>query len=165
MIGTTLSHYRITEKLGEGGMGIVCRGKDTNLHRGVAIKVLPDEFSHDPERLACFQHEAQVLASLSHPNIAILHGLEESDGKRFIVMELFEGQTLAPRLLKGPWQWKHLRRVIRYRAGIFWRERLGSLLSQRCPGGAPGAMSGRTSSSPWVMTMAGTRRATMGIRI
>jgi serine/threonine protein kinase len=102
MIGQTLRHYRITEKLGAGGMGEVYRAEDTNLHRHVAIKVLPDEFSHDPERLARFQREAQVLASLNHPNIATLHGLEESDGKRFIIMELVEGQTLAQRLLKGP---------------------------------------------------------------
>ncbi len=102
MIGQSLSHYRITEKLGQGGMGEVYRAEDTNLSRQVAIKVLPDEFAHDGERLARFQREAQVLASLSHPNIATLYGLEESDGKRFIVMELVEGQTLAHRLLKGP---------------------------------------------------------------
>src|SRR5512139_4089178 len=98
MIGTSLSHYRILEKLGAGGMGEVYRAEDTNLHRHVAIKVLLDEFSHDAERLARFQREAQVLASLNHPNIATLYGLEESDGKRFIVMELVEGQTLAERL-------------------------------------------------------------------
>ena len=102
MIGTSLSHYRITEKLGQGGMGEVYRAEDTNLSRQVAVKVLPDEFAHDAERLARFQREAQVLASLSHPNIATLYGLEESDGKRFIVMELVEGHTLAQRLLKGP---------------------------------------------------------------
>jgi serine/threonine protein kinase len=102
MIGTSLSHYRITEKLGQGGMGEVYRAEDTNLSRQVAIKVLPDEFTHDAERLARFQREAQLLASLNHPNIAALYGLEESDGKRFIVMELVEGQTLAHRLLKGP---------------------------------------------------------------
>ncbi len=72
MIGTSLSHYRITEKLGQGGMGDVYRAEDANLSRQVAIKVLPDEFAHDAERLALFQREAQVLASLSHPNIAAL---------------------------------------------------------------------------------------------
>jgi eukaryotic-like serine/threonine-protein kinase len=102
MISQTLSHYRILERIGQGGMGEVYRAEDTNLSRQVAIKVLPDEFAHDAERLARFQREAQVLASLSHPNITTLYGLEESDGKRFIVMELVEGHTLAQRLLKGP---------------------------------------------------------------
>ena len=102
MIGKTISHYQILEKLGEGGMGEVYRAEDSNLHRQVAIKVLPDEFAHDVERLARFEREAKVLASLSHPHIATLFGLEESDGKRFIVMELVEGDTLAHRLQKGP---------------------------------------------------------------
>ena len=101
MIGKSISHYRIIEKLGQGGMGEVYRAEDTNLHRHVAIKVLPSEFAHDPERLARFQREAELLSSLNHPNIATIHGLEESDGKRFIVMELVEGETLAFRLLKG----------------------------------------------------------------
>ena len=102
MIGTSLSHYRITEKLGQGGMGEVDRAQDSNLHRQVAIKALPDEFVQDAERLARFEREAQVLASFSHSNIATLCGLEESGGKRFIVMELVQGQTLAERLVDGP---------------------------------------------------------------
>jgi serine/threonine protein kinase len=101
MVGTSLSHYRITEKLGQGGMGEVYRAKDTNLSRQVAIKVLPDEFAHDAERLARFEREAKLLASLNHPNIAAIHGLEEHEGKRFLVLELAEGQTLAERLKKG----------------------------------------------------------------
>ncbi len=102
LLGRSLRHYWITEKLGEGGMGVVYRAEDTYTRRHVAIKVLPEEFTDDPERLARFQREAQVLASISHSNIATLYGLEESDGNRFIVMELVEGQTLAHRLLKGP---------------------------------------------------------------
>src|SRR5512143_2350559 len=101
MIGTSLSHYRITERLGAGGMGEVYRAEDTTLSRHVAIKVLPDEFSHDPERLARFEREAKVLASLNHPNIAAIYGLEQADGRRFLVLELVEGQTLAERLHKG----------------------------------------------------------------
>ena len=102
MIGTTLSHYRITEQLGAGGMGEVYRAEDTNLSRQVAIKVLPDELAHDAERLARFEREAKLLASLNHPNIAAIHGLEEHEGKRFLVLELIEGKTLAERLHKGP---------------------------------------------------------------
>jgi eukaryotic-like serine/threonine-protein kinase len=102
MIGTTLSHYRITEKLGAGGMGEVYCAEDANLDRQVAIKVLPDVFSGDPERLARFEREAKLLASLNHPNIAAIHGFEEAGGKRFLVMELVEGETLAQRIAKGP---------------------------------------------------------------
>ena len=102
MIGTTLSHYCITEKLGAGGMGEVYRAEDTNLDRQVAIKVLPDIFSGDPERLARFEREAKLLALLNHPNIAAIHGLEEAGGKRFLVLELVEGETLAQRIAKGP---------------------------------------------------------------
>jgi serine/threonine-protein kinase len=101
MIGQTLSHYLITKKLGQGGMGEVYRAEDTNLSRQVAIKVLPDEFAHDAERLARFEREAKLLASLNHPNIASIYGLEEHEGKRFLVLELVEGQTLAERLKKG----------------------------------------------------------------
>ncbi len=90
MIGTTLSHYHITEKLGAGGMGVVYRAEDTNLDRQVAIKVLPDIFSGDPERMARFEREAKLLASLNHPNIATIHGVEQVDGKRFLAMELKE---------------------------------------------------------------------------
>jgi Tol biopolymer transport system component len=102
MIGSSLSHYRITEKLGAGGMGEVYRAEDTNLNRHVAIKVLPDMFSGDPERLARFEREAKLLASLNHPNIAAIYGLEEAGGKRFLVLELVEGETLAQRIAKGP---------------------------------------------------------------
>jgi serine/threonine protein kinase len=102
MIGTSLSHYRITEKLGQGGMGEVYRAEDIVLGRQVAIKVLPDVFAADPERMARFEREAKLLASLNHPNIASIYGLEQADGKRFLVLELVEGQTLAGRLHKGP---------------------------------------------------------------
>ncbi len=101
-IGGTMSHYKILEKLGEGGMGVVYRAEDANLSRQVAIKVLPDLFSGDAERLARFEREARLLASLNHPNIATIHGLEQAEGKRFLVMELVEGETLAQRLLKEP---------------------------------------------------------------
>jgi serine/threonine-protein kinase len=101
MIGKTLGHYKVTERIGAGGMGVVYRAEDTNLSRQVAIKVLPDEFAHDAERLARFEREAKLLASLNHPNIASIYGLEEHEGKRFLVLELAEGQTLSERLKKG----------------------------------------------------------------
>src|SRR3974377_1189207 len=93
-----IAHYRITSKLGQGGMGAVYRATDTKLNRDVAIKVLPDTFSADPDRLARFTREAQVLASLNHPNIAAIYGVEE----RALVMELVEGPTLAERISQGP---------------------------------------------------------------
>ncbi len=95
MIGKTLGHYQITSQLGKGGMGEVYQAKDQKLGRDVAIKVLPDEFARDADRVARFQREAKLLASLNNPNIAAIHGLEEAGGKQFLVMELVEGQTLA----------------------------------------------------------------------
>ncbi|MEE8368477.1 MAG: protein kinase, partial [Thermoanaerobaculia bacterium] len=97
-----LSHYKITAKLGEGGMGEVYRARDTQLDREVAIKVLPEAFTTDPERLARFEREAKVLASLNHPNISSIYGLEKIDDKQFLVLELVEGETLAERIATGP---------------------------------------------------------------
>jgi len=102
MIGRTLSHYRIAEKIGAGGMGEVYRATDSRLGRDVAIKVLPEEFAREPERLARFEQEARHLAALNHPHIAAIHGLEEADGVRFLVMELVPGLTLAERIARGP---------------------------------------------------------------
>ncbi len=95
MIGRTLAHYRIVGKLGAGGMGEVYRATDTKLGRDVAIKVLPPAFAQDPERLVRFQREAHVLASLNHPNIAAIYGLEESDGAHYLVLELVPGENLT----------------------------------------------------------------------
>src|SRR6185369_373568 len=102
MIGTKFAHYEITSHLGTGGMGEVYQAIDTKLSRSVAIKFLPVAFSSDAERLARFRREAQVLASLNHPNIAHIYGLEESGEKRCIVMELVEGETLQTRIKNGP---------------------------------------------------------------
>jgi serine/threonine protein kinase len=100
--GTRLGPYVISAPIGAGGMGEVYRAHDTNLKRDAAVKVLPAAFATDPERLARFQREAQVLASLNHPNIAAIYGLERSNGTTALVMELVEGPTLADRIAQGP---------------------------------------------------------------
>ena len=102
--GTSIGHYDVTALLGEGGMGQVWRATDTQLNRQVALKILPDAFATDPDRLARFTREAQILASLNHPNIAQIYGLEEDEveGRRALVLELVEGPTLADRIAQGP---------------------------------------------------------------
>ena len=100
--GMRLGPYEILAPLGAGGMGEVYRARDSKLNREVALKVLPEVFAKDADRMARFQREAQVLASLNHPNIAAIHGLEESSGVRALVMELVEGPTLADRIEQGP---------------------------------------------------------------
>src|SRR5688572_23845934 len=102
MIGTRLGHYEITAHLGTGGMGEVYQASDSKLGRSVAIKFLPEAFSHDGERVARFQREARVLASLNHPNVAAIYGVEEVDGRHFLVMELVPGETLEERIRRGP---------------------------------------------------------------
>ena len=101
MIGTSLTHYRITAKLGEGGMGEVYRATDTKLGREVAIKVLPASFSRDPQSLARFEREAKALATLNHPHIAAIYGFDADQGTHFLALELVEGQTLSERLRRG----------------------------------------------------------------
>src|SRR5215831_17358082 len=100
-IGTQLGTYEITALLGKGGMGEVYRARDTKLKREVAIKVLPDEFSRDGDRLSRFQREAEVLASLNYPNIAAIYDVQEANETRFLVLELVEGETLAERIQRG----------------------------------------------------------------
>ena len=101
-VGSRLGHYNVTALIGEGGMGQVYQATDTKLKRQVALKILPEAFSADPERLARFQREAEVLASLNHPNITAIHGLEEAGDTRALVLELVEGPTLADRIKQGP---------------------------------------------------------------
>ena len=100
-VGSRLGPYAVSAKIGEGGMGEVYRAKDTKLDRDVALKVLPEAFTQDPDRLARFEREAKVLASLNHPNIAAIYGLEEAEGIRALVLELVEGPTLADRIKQG----------------------------------------------------------------
>jgi serine/threonine protein kinase len=102
MVGKTLGHYQITGQLGKGGMGEVFQARDQKLARNVAIKVLPEEFARDADRIARFQREAKLLASLNDPGIAAIYGLEESEGTNFLVLELIEGETLSERLKRSP---------------------------------------------------------------
>src|SRR6185312_7844376 len=100
--GTRLGPYEIVAPLGAGGMGEVYRARDPKLERDVAVKVLPGALAADPERLARFEREAKTLAALNHPNIAHIHGFEDSTGVPALVMELVEGSTLADRIARGP---------------------------------------------------------------
>jgi serine/threonine protein kinase len=99
--GQELLHYRLTEKIGEGGMGVVWKALDTTLHRDVAIKILPEGFSGEGDRLARFEREAKLLASLNHPHIAGIYGIHKLDGLSFLAMELVDGEDLQQRLARG----------------------------------------------------------------
>src|SRR6266404_1572048 len=120
--GAKIGPYEIVALLGAGGMGEVYRGRDSRLGRDVALKVLPAKFSADAERMARFQREAQVLASLNHPHIAALYGLEDAAGVRALVMELVEGPTLAERIRTGPIPVTKRCRL-RSRSPMRWRQR------------------------------------------
>ena len=102
MLGKTISHYKVLEKIGQGGMGEVYRATDTKLNRDVALKILPEQFASDSQRMGRFQREAEVLASLDHPNIGQIYGIEDAGQTKALVLQLIEGPTLAERIAQGP---------------------------------------------------------------
>ena len=174
MAGRQLGPYTIVAPLGAGGMGEVYRARDTKLGRDVAIKILPSHFTNDPERRARFAREARTLATLNHPHIGAIYGLEESDGLSALVLELVEGQTLAERLERGPLPIADALPIARqiadaldaaHEKGIVHRDlKPANVVLQGSSGGA-GRCVRRCSTSAWPNRGSGSRRQSHTIRL
>ena len=167
--GSRLAHYDVTALIGEGGMGQVYQATDTKLNRQVALKILPEAFATDPDRLARFQREAQVLASLNHPGIAAIYGLEEAGDTRALVLELVEGPTLADRIAKGAIPLDEALPIAKqiaealeaaHEAGVIHRDLKPANIKVRLP---PGRDSARTPSGV-ISSSRGGGRALISVR-
>jgi len=137
MIGQVLGPYQVLSKLGEGGMGEVYRAKDTNLDRDVAIKVLPESFALDADRVARFTREARTLAALNHPNIAAIYGLERTGDATALVMELVEGDDLSVHIARGPIPIAEALPIARRTRPAVWTSTYVRFPVPAAPGGSP----------------------------